>query len=326
MKILFKILALLLIWNVSLFCQKNTQTAYHHECGYRVISGSMFFEIDSIAANYFKDYKAFKIELADSVNYWLKANMENGYYLVYPYDKKDKIWNPDEIRAVDIYEFTEDSSFVVIRFWNYGLSSYFIGLCTNLNRWFPLSDIDGNEIEKNFNKILKLCPSLNNKSLICKSALLLGLKYETAENSILYKLDDIAGILAFGWSQENRPPDSLDIPRSLYKLKISSDTVLNGYFNWERFEAYIKATENLKEELSIIPPRVIHAESQDTVELTIYNSYFGEIAEWRIVYDKSGLIESMDYIRKPILTYYRQMEAGISQPRFRKFESVDDNE
>ena len=318
--ILGTIISVLILANCA-HTQNDFRYTYQYECDYQMISTDLPYSIDSIVADYFDDYNEFKIELTDSINHWIKGNLDNGYCLG---DPCDRICKPDEIKALDLYDFTGDSTFILIRYWDYYLQPYFIGLCIKQHKWFPLSDIKGNETKINFNKILKLCPSLKSKSLLCKSVLLLGLKYGYSDNSILFSMDDINGLLAYNRSKENRAPDSLGFKRVFYWMGISSDTVLNKYFNQKMFDGYKISVEGYKDALSIIPPKVNYGESQDTVELTLFNRFFGEIAEWRLIFDKSGLIQSMDYINKPILTILGIVNVySISQPRFLKYECVE---
>ena len=321
MKYLIKILVFVLIWNVGAYSQKYIEATYQCECKYRVISAVLPFNIDSIVADYFEDYKEFKDELADSVNYWVKEYHKQGDCIAWPCDR---VCKPNEIKAIDIIDFTGDSTFILLRYWDSDLRFYYAGYCIKQDQWFPLVDIEGDEIAVNFNKILKLCPSMNNKSPLCKSVLLLGLKYVYPDNGILYNIDDIAGIISYNYSKENPVPDSMDFARPLYIMGISEDTSLNKYFDQKRFNAYKNATRDLRNYLSFIPPRIKYGELQDTVELTLFNRNYGEIAEWRLVYNKDGQLDFMDFIREPIVTVYGVAYSPSGSPmRIRKYGEIE---
>jgi hypothetical protein len=314
--IFFRISLIIVIAVLNASAGSVERCTYPSECTFVVTSSDDQSVLDSIESELIGDVDMFKQGLTDSINLWIMANHENDICMASPCDTQ---FNPKDIILSDIYEFAIEPNLAILAYYANGMERYFIGYIKSKGLWFPLSDIHGKEIEVNFSKIIELCPQLRKSPLICKSAILLGLKYIEIKTYILYHENDLSGAYAYDRDKSNRPPDSLRYSRPLYILDMCENSTLSKYINKEWFQENLESLDGVNELFPMIPPRIKYGETIDTVLLTVYNDYFGEIAEWQFFYDKDGFVISMDCTREPLSTNYGIAPVPGSEARIRKY-------
>ncbi len=221
-------------------------------------------------------------------------------------------------RLTDVYEIEQDTNFLLLEYWicrrpAVGLArmppvdefSIYAGYMPHSEELHLLSDGFGAPLEERFNKILEENDGTPKLSNVCKSVLLVRLKYALGAVAVINDWCDFGVWIRaqslfppFDLSHEWRGRNSLfsffpsEDQEFLTALQLGSETACDGKL-LDYFDR--KTVSEAMDSIEIVPLSVSQAVDTTFVRLTThqFGGSAGEIATWEVALSGSGLVLSI---------------------------------
>ncbi|MFH1891873.1 MAG: hypothetical protein ABIK83_04240 [Candidatus Zixiibacteriota bacterium] len=196
----------------------------------------------------------------------------------------------------------------------------FVGYEKDSKQTYVYADRMGKAFDSVFNSMQSEADDVRDLPLVCKAALLLQLKYRVGRTVIVDSWSDveawgaISGSLASlppKWDQENRvfvffPSKDIALMNATAEARRDRIKFMSKVDRW--VEDFARA----KDSVQLEAPKVIAGDDSVTVIISAY-SYVtnGEVATWKVVFSKSGILRYIGYNELPSYYHYENFDIGL---------------
>jgi hypothetical protein len=233
----------------------------------------------------------------------------------------DKLSEPERSNDIEFYlttvklraeyTFGGNRDFILLKY-NLQASlpvAVFIGLVKSSGDWYVLTDGFPDAMEDNFNKMLREHPGILQLDPQCIAALLLKLKYAYGPVAVVATRRDVESayrLFSRTLPQSEWTSDELYVFPPVRELEPETLPAPLDSFRRDEIDGDVAALarEISLNKVQLNPPRLVRAHDSELVDMTVYNQFAAEVAEWRIVLADNGRFVRMHYKASPFRNSY----------------------
>ncbi len=165
-------------------------------------------------------------------------------------------------------------------------------------RWVPLVHGTGETLVSLINQAALECPQVFPSDLICRSKLFVTLEYE---DQLIVFINSQADIARAHMMCQQGDEIGWITGEELY-LEDVVRNVDNEFYDRNLSKRVLKELKKMPQEYAsrIAAPAVTTGVESDTVRLWVYAFDSGEVAEWKVSFDKTGKLTALTYAQEPV--------------------------